>query len=90
MNISIHLTDLPECITYSLQNYLIQDDYQQLLNTCQKDFLHIRRKTILYHLTEKYSITYCEDENFRNQLLQRVENPFKQIIIKLIYSNSIS
>ncbi len=86
MNISTQIQDLPECIYYSFRDYLTQDDYQQLLNTSKKLFF-IRRKTIIYHLTRKYSIKYCEDENFRSQLLEKVENPFKQIIIKLKYSD---
>ncbi len=80
------MIEFPEEIFYSLLDYLIQDDYQQLLNTSQKLFLEIRRKSIIYHLTEKYSIKYCEDENYRNQLIEKVENPLKQIRIKLKYS----
>ncbi len=77
------LTDLPQDIYYSFQDYLTQDDYQQLLNTSQKFFLKIRKKTIIYHLTEKYSIKYCDNENFRNELIEKVENPLKQIKIKV-------
>ncbi len=46
----------------------------------------LRMKTIIYRLTMEYSIKYCEDENFRYQLLQKVENPLKQIIVTLSYS----
>ncbi len=82
-----HLTDLPECIYYSFRNYLIQDDYQQLLNTSKQKLIHhIRRRTIIFRLTMKYSIKYCEDKTFRDQLLQKVENPLKQVIITLKYS----
>ncbi len=80
------LTDLPECIHNSFQNYLTKDDYQQLLNTSKKDFIIFRRKTIIFRLTIKHSIQYCEDGNFRKQLLKKVDNPLKQIIVQLIYS----
>ena len=87
MNVSKQrlLVNLPEEIYYSFRDYLTQDDYQQLLNTSKRIFIDIRRKSIIYHLTEKYSIKYCEDENYRNQLIEKVENPFKQIRITLIY-----
>ncbi len=85
MSTRTFLTNLPEYIYYYLQDYLIQDDYQQFLNTSKKSFGQIRRKTIIYQLTEKNSIRYCEDEYFRSQLLEKVENPLKQIIIKLTY-----
>ncbi len=75
------LTDLPECVYYLFQEYLPQDAYQQLLNTSKADFNLLARKTIIYRLTMEYSIKYCEDENFRYQLLQKVENSLKQIIV---------
>ncbi len=80
------LIDLPEYIYYSFRDYLSQDDYQQLLNTSKSIFILTKRNSIIYRLTAKYSIKYCEDKNFRNQLLQKVENPSKQIIIRLDYS----
>ena len=73
INEQILLTDLPEEVYFSFRDYLTQDDYQQRLNTSQRIFIEIRRKSIIYHLTEKYSI----------------ENPFKQIRIKLDFFSGI-
>ncbi len=82
------LTDLPEAIFHPLLNeFLLQDDYQQLLNTSKSYFSLIRRKTIIYFLPNKYSHRYCADEIFRQRLLSIVENSSKQIRLKLEYDD---
>lgn len=75
---------IPDSIFSQLINgYLLQDDYQQLLNTSIKEFGILRKKTILYSLNNDGSLKYLKDESFRNALLEKVENPLIQIRVTL-------
>ncbi len=79
------LIQLPEIIFTLIQTFLSYDDYHYFLNTSKLHFSHLKRRTIVFQLTERRSEQYMKDKEFQELLLSKVEDGWKQIRInKLI------
>eukprot|EP01033_Poteriospumella_lacustris_P025096 gene25096-gene22385 len=77
------LIQLPEIIFTLIQTFLSYDDYHYFLNTSKLHFSHLKRRTIVFRLTERRSLQYMEDKEFQGLLLSKVEDGWKQIRINL-------
>ncbi len=77
------LIQLPEIIFTLIQTFLSYDDYHYFLNTSKLHFSHLKRRTIVFRLTERRSLQYMEDKEFQGLLLSKVEDGWKQIRISL-------
>ncbi len=76
------LIQLPEIIFTLIQTFLSYDDYHYFLNTSKLHFSHLKRRTIVFRLTERRSLQYMEDKEFQGLLLSKVEDGWKQIRLK--------
>ncbi len=73
------LIQLPDIIFTLIQTFLSYDDYHYFLNTSKLHFSHLKRRTIVFRLTERRSLQYMEDKEFQGLLLSKVEDGWKQI-----------
>ncbi len=65
-----------------IQTFLSYDDFLQFLNTSKRLFSELRKKVIYISLASYESFNYLTDENFREKILKKVENGWKQIHLK--------
>jgi hypothetical protein len=63
-------------------------DLRSLCDTCT--LLLTLKKYINYKLNSKYSLMYYDDVLFRNRVLNRIFNPYKQLHLDLSHCNKIT
>ena len=70
--------------------FRIIDEYTDLRNLCDTcSLLSKLKKYINYKLNEKYSLMYYDDILFRNIILSKIFNPYKQLHLDLSECNKI-
>ncbi len=79
------LTNIPEALIQEIQTFLTKDDYHYLMNTSKEHFNELKYNTIYFSLNEEKSWQYLEDPYFQSILLNKVDNGWKQIGIKLAF-----
>ena len=62
------------------------NEYTDLRNLCDTcSFLSSSKQYINYKLNRQYSLIYYNDELFRNMILHKIFNPYKQLYLNLSY-----
>eukprot|EP01040_Poterioochromonas_malhamensis_P011210 gene11210-12216_t len=76
-----NIIDLPDVIYTIIQSYISNYDYRCFMNTSKAGFALIKRKTIYSSLYIHASKYYCIDREYREDILQTVLHPERQISI---------
>ncbi len=73
---------LPPAIYLYIQSF-IPNDYKHFTNTCKIILHEIKYETIYYNLNQFYSLKFCQNSEFRNNILSKVKHRRYQISINL-------
>ena len=71
---------IPRSLYLEIRDYLIDYDYLQFLNTSKDLFSLVKfetRKILLQHFNEINA--FCEDESFRQNIMERIKDPYLQL-----------
>lgn len=82
------LVDLPEVIFQLIQTFLSNDDYHFFLNTSKQFFAELKKRTIIFRLSEKACVLCMDDLVFATILLSKVDNGWDQIQFPRAYKYS--
>jgi hypothetical protein len=69
----------PTDLLFILRELLTCLEYHRLMNTSQELFQSIRKKTVVFALGFRRSINFVLDEDWKNELISKVEYPDNQI-----------
>jgi len=72
-----------------IRDYSGNQDYLSLMNTTKK-FKFIKKLTVYYMLSTKYSSKYYWDNQFRQQIHKNIYNPLLQLGLIFTFNNKIS
>lgn len=73
--------NLPDEILKQIQTFSTCDDYHYFLNTSKQYFSRWKKQSIYFTLNSSRSVQYVNDLIFRQLLLNKVENGWKQISV---------
>lgn len=62
------MKQLPEVIFRLIQTFLSSYDYHYLVNSSKRLFGDLKRRTIYFQLSEKWSRQYVEDKDFKRMV----------------------
>lgn len=78
------LIHFPVDIYRYIRSFLCNKEYLLLLHSCKAFTSYgIKRQTIYYQFTKRYSINYLINPDFHFQIKDRIEDPFNQVSIYL-------
>ncbi len=83
MIIEMRFVDFPEVIYILFKSFLSNDDFIQLVSSCQRYFKEIRKRNLYLKLNHLKSERFCVDKSYRDYILSRVSRPDRQISMSL-------